>query len=224
MVLLFLLGLIGGAVSLILLVVNLIKKKPKKKAGIGLGVSFALVVISVWMSASIIETTAEKENKAKAETENTQLAEVASKEDVVSTEAAGEEKEKTQEEINADIRKTAIHADFVALNGHQADFKGQAVFAEGEVSFMDNSNKVLPTFTITTKENDGYGMYEAINTFELDIKEGDHIKLYGVVSGEKSDLGMTEIYVNEIEHLKDPEPTKPEIIVEESVEPAPVEP
>ena len=69
-VFLFLLGALGGIVSLALLLRNLIKKRPKKKAGIGLAVSFALIIISISIAAPKTETVAEQETPKAAESES----------------------------------------------------------------------------------------------------------------------------------------------------------
>jgi hypothetical protein len=106
--------------------------------------------------------------------------------------------EPTQDELNATIKKEAVKADFVTLNGHEADFIGKSYFVEGEVTFIDDSNSVLPMFSVKTKEGDGFGMYDVVNFNKTVVVKGDKVKVYGKLSG-KSDIGVPQISGNVIE-------------------------
>ena len=107
--------------------------------------------------------------------------------------------EPTQAEINAKIKKEATKADFVKVNGHENENKGKAYYVEGEVTFIDNINTTLPTFTVTTKEGTGFGMYDIMNFNHISVIKGDKVKAYGRLSGEKDDKGMIQMSGNIIE-------------------------
>lgn len=66
-------GFLGGAVFLILLVINTIKKKPKKKSLIGLGVCFVLFVTGLAMPSSSSNTDLETESNQGKEIEVTKI-------------------------------------------------------------------------------------------------------------------------------------------------------
>lgn len=103
----------------------------------------------------------------------------------------------TQAELNKKIEKDAVKADFVKINNDEMN--GECVFATGEVSNIV-PDELLPTFTLTTLEGDGKGLYE-IKLIEKemlkDIKEGKKITVYGKVIG-KNDSGIPQISGNSI--------------------------
>lgn len=106
-----------------------------------------------------------------------------------------------QEELNQQIKDEAIQAEFVTLNVSENEAKqyvGKSFFIEGEVTFVDSANTVLPEFTVTTKEENGYGMYTVINLFKTSVNEGDTVKVYGGFNGVNK-LGMPELSGNVIE-------------------------
>jgi hypothetical protein len=106
--------------------------------------------------------------------------------------------EPTQSEINAGIKKDAVKADFVILNGHEEDNLGKPYIVEGEVSFVGDTTAVLPTFSVTTKEGNGVGMYDITNFDKVIVAKGDKVKVYGKLTG-KSDIGLIQISGNIIE-------------------------
>lgn len=109
--------------------------------------------------------------------------------------------EKTQEEANAQLKAEAEKADFVKLNGHTAEYKGLKVFTEGSISVVDYDNvmDVFPSFTLTQVENGGYGMYHITNALSIpDLKDGDTVTIYGIVSGTDS-TGAIKIIATIIE-------------------------
>ena len=101
--------------------------------------------------------------------------------------------EPTQKELNDKLKKEATKANFVELNGHATEHKNKRVFVEGEIGFISTTGWVGGEFSISTKEGKGYGMYEIYsldsneNVVGEDIKEGDKVKVYGVVSPSESD-------------------------------------
>lgn len=113
-----------------------------------------------------------------------------------------EQKQKEKNEEIEEIKREATRADFVELNAGKIETIAKKVFIEGEVSFIET--KTIPkSFTLTSKEGDGFGMYnitfydeEISNT----IKEGDMVKVFGLHMG-KSNLGMPRVTCEAIENL-----------------------
>jgi hypothetical protein len=107
-----------------------------------------------------------------------------------------EEKEPTQEEINEKIKKEAVKADFVRLNGHESEPKNKylRVFIEGEISnvrYEYTDIDPFPHFLISQKEKDGYGLYHITNILNIkNLKDGDKVKVYGVVEGKTKDYSI----------------------------------
>ena len=103
--------------------------------------------------------------------------------------------EPTQEELNEQIKAEAIEVEFVKANAEEYEV-GTRLKATGEVSFLDDI-----TFTLTTEEGEGYGMYEIFyaNTTEAEFKDGDTVTVYGAYDGKADDSGMPKIGVSIIE-------------------------
>lgn len=106
--------------------------------------------------------------------------------------------EQSQDDLNKEIKSKAEKADFVKING--GEWKSKEVFVEGEIT-LESSSKILPEFTVTTKEGNGFGMYSVVilDTSKVDnYKKGSQVKVYGKVL-DKNDLGMPQISGNVIE-------------------------
>lgn len=116
----------------------------------------------------------------------------------VSTKTTIKPKEETQDQLNQKIKSAAVQADFTNLNGHEDEFKGKSYWIEGEVTNVDNTDSVLPMFTVKTTEGSGYGMYDILNFEKVSVKQGDKVKVYGGLNG-KSKVGAPEISGNVIE-------------------------
>jgi hypothetical protein len=108
--LLFAVGSIGVIVSLILLVINLIRKKPKKKASISLVVCFVLIVVGLAMPSSSASND-DNELETTSKQEETEVAKVVEQEEKIieeeSVEFNNEEKEllkKAYSEFDSDGR------------------------------------------------------------------------------------------------------------------------
>lgn len=97
--------------------------------------------------------------------------------------------EPTQEEINQQIKAEAVEIDFVEANGGGIEV-GTRVKATGEVSFLDDL-----TFTLTTDEGEGFGMYEIqyANTTDAVFEDGDTVTVYGAFTGKAEGTGMPSI-------------------------------
>lgn len=108
----------------------------------------------------------------------------------------------TQEEIDKETKSKAVQANFVEINGHEAELKDKVVFAEGQISAVDNSGSVelFKGFALSQKEGDGYGMYYIYNfTSDASFKDGDTVNVYGSVYENKSTSGMPIIVGTVIE-------------------------
>ncbi|MEK4922405.1 hypothetical protein MKX78_10835 [Cytobacillus sp. FSL R5-0569] len=104
----------------------------------------------------------------------------------------------TQEKLSAQLKEEATKADFVELNVDNPP-NGKKVFIDGEVSSLIKDDFVSE-FILTSKENDGYGMYKIklLDSTDQDFNEGDQVRIYGGVSG-KDDTGTPEILASILE-------------------------
>ncbi len=115
------------------------------------------------------------------------------KRDVPETETVGGKKSdgRSQEELNEELKKDAIEANFVELNCGEVEI-GTKVYVKGKVMPL-YSTKRLEDFCISTKESDdGYGVYTIfnVNTAEpVYFKENDILKIWGIYDGKDDVLG-----------------------------------
>ena len=97
--------------------------------------------------------------------------------------------EPTQAELDAELRKEAVRADFVELNSEGEDAEiGKKVFAEGVIDVV-MSEGVGGEFSLSTKEGEGYGIYTVVNISSNKIREGDTVKIWGVFDGKDEEIG-----------------------------------
>ncbi|CAI6251833.1 hypothetical protein NRS6120_06940 [Bacillus subtilis] len=90
------------------------------------------------------------------------------------------------EEKHQQIRKEAQDADFVEINVDNPPDK--IVRIEGKVSAIENA-EAGGKFIISSKEKNGYGIYNVFALFPTNFKENQTIVLYGSVQKEKAENG-----------------------------------
>ncbi|MCY8127154.1 OB-fold putative lipoprotein [Bacillus spizizenii] len=90
------------------------------------------------------------------------------------------------EEKHQQIRKEAQDADFVEINVDNPPDK--IVRIEGKVSAIENA-EAGGKFIISSKEKNGYGIYNVFALFPTNFKENQTIILYGSVQKEKAENG-----------------------------------
>ncbi|MEC0534278.1 hypothetical protein P8863_17495 [Bacillus spizizenii] len=90
------------------------------------------------------------------------------------------------EEKQQQIRKEAQDADFVEINVDNPPDK--IVRIEGKVSAIENA-EAGGKFIISSKEKNGYGVYNVFALFPTKLKENQTIILYGSVQKEKAENG-----------------------------------
>ncbi|MCC2528169.1 hypothetical protein LKL24_12165 [Bacillus halotolerans] len=90
------------------------------------------------------------------------------------------------EEKQQQIRKEAEDADFVEINVDNPPDK--IVRIKGEVSAIQNA-EAGGKFIISSKEKNGYGIYNVFALFPTNFKENQTIVLYGSVQKEKAENG-----------------------------------
>lgn len=178
----FAVGFIGLVVALVMLVIDVVKKKPKKKPAIGLVVCIVLMIVGLAMAPA--DTGGEDETP-------------------VADAGAEENKPEEQEELDKKLKTEAAQADFIKVNGDEVE-EDTKLTAQGEVTVKGDSD-ILKTFTLTTKEDDGYGMYSITNLSTEEISEGDYVQVWGIYSG-KDEAGMPSITATIIEKTEAPEP------------------
>ena len=94
--------------------------------------------------------------------------------------------EPTQAELDQKLKSEAIKADFVTINGHTDENRDLKVFAEGKISVVDYQKVMdsFPSFLLSQKEDDGYGIYHISNMLSFpNLKDGDNVIVYGVLDG-----------------------------------------
>lgn len=150
-------------------------------------------LVALMLTLSMVACSNNSEKKEESNISNKEINEVE------------EENKPTQKELNDALKKEAEKADFVQLNGHESENKGKKVFLEGEVTIVTKPGAVGGEFTVSVKEGDGYGIYgitsfDTENNYDIgkDIKEGDKVKIYGVVDG-KDQVGAPRIVATIIE-------------------------
>lgn len=185
--LLFLVGAIGFIVSGIVVLLNLIRKKDKRKPLIMCGVCILSCIVGIAIAPS--------------PSDNNEI----SKDNTIQTNSSSDKKvEVTQEQLDEKLKKDAVKADFVKLNGHSNENADLKVFIEGEISCVDYQCviDVFPSFLISQKEGEGFGMYHVTNIRSIkDLKDGDIVKVYGTVDKETSNDGMVKINSTVIEKV-----------------------
>lgn len=110
-------------------------------------------------------------------------------------------KEPTQEELNQKLKEEATKADFIQINGHEDELVNKKVYAEGKISVVDYEKvmDLFPSFLLSQKEGDGYGVYHVTNVLNVpDLKDGDTVKVYGTLKG-KDKTGGPKINATIIE-------------------------
>lgn len=99
-------------------------------------------------------------------------------------------------------RDEAVPADFVQING--GNWYGKSVSITGQVTVIDKEGAtyVLPNFTTSQPEGDGYGVYIVVVTDKtmLDkIADGQTVTVYGSVYEPDEKTGLPVIVEHEIE-------------------------
>lgn len=107
-----------------------------------------------------------------------------------------ETKGPSQEELNEKMRSEAIKLDFVKANGGEIE-QDTKVTISGKVTNITEEG-VGGTFTVTTKEGDGYGMFSVKNFALKDVTVDSEVTVYGVFDG-KDELGFPTINATIIE-------------------------
>jgi uncharacterized FlaG/YvyC family protein len=177
--LLFAVGSIGVIVSLILLVINLIRKKPKKKTLISLGICFVLIVVGLAMPSSSASSD-DNELETTSKQKETEVAKVVEQEEE-SVEFNNEEKEllkKAYSEFDSDGRTkfAVILEKYPNLNTElQNEFKAdiERLETEKETWVAEQKQKQIE------QEQKEWEEFVANNTKDLSAGEhsiGEHIE------------------------------------------------
>lgn len=105
--------------------------------------------------------------------------------------------EPTQEELDTKLKEESVPANFVELNIDNPK-EGKKVTATGEVGVI-YSDGVGGTFSLTTNEDNGFGMYTITNLSLTTVEEGQTVTIYGTTTAEKADDGTPQITATIIE-------------------------
>ncbi|MGH0852569.1 hypothetical protein [Bacillus cytotoxicus] len=149
---------------------------------------FAFILCSLVFSLVACDSPQKTESKPKEETKQTQS-------DKALT---------SQDELNKKIKLEAEEVNFVKANGDEYE-KGQRIKATGTVDLLTKAS-TLPSFVLTTDENNGKGMYsiqitqsgvqskenEIVLKNGLKITKGTTVTVYGVYDG-KDKTGLPKI-------------------------------
>lgn len=180
--------------------------------GIGLLIAFAILKkkMWIWISSGMVVAsfilfavgsgmiTMDAYNAAsESETTVTETDVVEQSDDEVSKEESADEP--TQEELNEQLKATAKKGDFVEMNAERVE-EGERIYLEGEVSVILSEDKVMPEYSFTTKEGDGYGVYTIFDLSSNGVpNQGDKLKIYGTYSGRDEMYGGPKITVTVVE-------------------------
>lgn len=110
-------------------------------------------------------------------------------------------KGKSQDQLNQELKNQSVQANFVEINGHTSELKNKKVFAVGKISVVDyqGAMDVFPSFILSQKESNGFGMYHITNVLSVKgLKDGDNVKIYGTIDGTAKD-SMPKIIATVIE-------------------------
>ena len=164
-------------IFLVILLLNIIKKRSKKKALLGLGGSLIIFIIALAITPTGSESSQNTIN-TKGVTKEINL-----------DKKNKPEKKLSQEELNIRLKKEAVKAEFIELNSNSKSNINKKVYLEGTVGTILKDG-VLGEFSVNTKEENGYGIYTILNmhtTEKETLKQGDIIKIYGVYDGKEKD-------------------------------------
>lgn len=103
----------------------------------------------------------------------------------------------TQEELDAKLKKEAIEADFVAINGGEVE-DGTKLYADGTVDLILEEG-AIDTFSFSTDD----GLY-TVKSLDIDstVSEGDFIRVYGTYAGKEEGTGIPLLSVTVIEPIE----------------------
>jgi len=168
-----------------------IQKRPKKS----IFKKWWFWAIIVFVLVLIIGVSGGKKEKTKSEE--------------IKKEVSTTKEEPTQEELDGKLKKKAIKADFVKVNGGEVK-RGTDLYAEGTVNNL-LLDPPMGKFLLSAKEGNGYGVYQieyftTLSTLsDIKIQEGDRVKVYGSygdADGTRTESGIPIIFVTVIEKQK----------------------
>ncbi|MGE8037687.1 hypothetical protein [Lysinibacillus sp. NPDC093692] len=110
--------------------------------------------------------------------------------------AADKVAETKGEKLNKKLKAEAIKLDFVKANGDEVK-QYSKVTISGKVTNITEEG-VGGTFTVTTTEDGGYGMFSVKNFTLIDVTKDSEVTVYGTFEG-KDDLGAPLIHATIIE-------------------------
>lgn len=191
----FLVGIFGIIVGIVMLVVNAIRKAPKKKPMVILGLGIMLSMVGLFIPTSADEINSEKpieNNQEETEIKGSQEMEKDVKEETEELEEDTKENEKVGENSVNSNKKTDFKyeaesntkqypADSVAsFEGNR--FKGMKYYYEGTIIDIINiENSVGDIDSWLVKNDRGYLMPVQFEYFKGNI--GDKVKIWGTLSG-----------------------------------------
>lgn len=159
-------GVLGFFVGLFLLLVALIRKKPKKKLGIFTGVAFALIIFGVAIAPPLEEETTKEESKTTKVAEDTQTPEEkkAAEDAKAKEEAVKKENAEVEKKANAE-KKLAAEKEYY--------LKEVKTKIDAQMGMYDNAWSTIwvPTFEgISDGSVDIYKAYENMKNLEQRYK------------------------------------------------------
>lgn len=98
--------------------------------------------------------------------------------------------EPTKEERIAKVKALAEEYTFIQLNGDEVP-TDTMVKLSGQIDLVSEDG-MLGEFTLTEKNDAGYGIYSINNMLGAEVKEGDAITVYGTYNG-KNEMGMPSV-------------------------------
>ncbi|WP_173918594.1 hypothetical protein [Halobacillus sp. Marseille-Q1614] len=95
------------------------------------------------------------------------------------------EEKPTQQELNEKLREEATAIDFAAINAGKVEI-GEKVSIIGGITEEEGTESSI--FTVTTKEEDGYGTYTVESMAkDADYQTGEIVEVFGTYQGTDED-------------------------------------
>lgn len=196
--------------GLILTIINIIRKEPLEKYKTIMSVGLILFFSAVLMDDPKTGKPIQRPRIEKIEDEE--------EEDIGNEIEEDQDEENDKEEVATNIKDGSIELVFAEANNDRVE-KGTHVHLLARIETISGT-KVLDEITISTKEDDGDGIYTLINYSNRDFafNEGNLVNIWGTYQGKGED-GIPRIYGLHIEKADEIlDETSPEELEEKEIQ------
>ena len=198
-------------IGLLLTIINIIRKEPLERYKTIMSIGLILFFSAVLMEDPKTGKPIQRPRIEKIEEEGQEDIESEIEED------QDQDEENDKEEVATNIKDGSIELVFAEANNDRVE-KGTHVHLLARIETISGT-KILDEITISTKEDDGDGIYTLINYSNRDFafNEGDLINIWGTYQGKGED-GIPRIYGLHIEKADEIlDETSPEELEEKEI-------